>query len=194
MCACVRVSACARAWLCVCMRVPTRRVPLEIRVQGEKEPIYEFSLEDLGRSNEQPVLPFNAYGTLAWARNEFENNSASSQVRDTHTHTYRRARASAHTQDPGKIGRRIWEVKLCVCMCVCVCLCVCLQVFFLLKDSELTPVGANLLDGRFAVFGYVVQGQDALGFMKVCVTHIHTHVHTHTHTHTQHTHTHTHEF
>ncbi len=25
------------------------------------------------------------------------------------------------------------------------------QVFFLLKDSELTPVGANLLDGRFSV-------------------------------------------
>jgi hypothetical protein len=59
------------------------RIPLEIRVQGEKEPIYEFSLEDLGRVNEQPVLPFNAYGTLAWARNEFDNNSASSQVRET---------------------------------------------------------------------------------------------------------------
>lgn len=96
-----------------------RRLPLEIRVQGESQPIYEFSLEDLGRVNEQPVLPFNAYGTLAWARNEFENNSASSQV------------------------------------------------FFLLKDSELTPVGANLLDGRFSVFGYVVSGQDALGSMKV---------------------------
>jgi len=96
-----------------------RRVPLEIRVTGDKEPIYDFSLEDLGRVNEQPVLPFNAYGTLAWARNEFENNSASSQV------------------------------------------------FFLLKESELTPSGANLLDGRFAVFGYVVNGQDSLGVMKV---------------------------
>ena len=49
-------------------------------MQGDKEPIYDFTLEDLGRVNEQPVLPFNAYGTLAWARNEFENNSASSQV------------------------------------------------------------------------------------------------------------------
>jgi hypothetical protein len=58
----------------------TCRVPLEIRVQGEKEPIYELTLEDLGRVNEQPVLPFNAYGTLAWARGEFDNNSASSQV------------------------------------------------------------------------------------------------------------------
>lgn len=43
------------------------------------------------------------------------------------------------------------------------------QVFFLLKESELTPSGANLLDGRYAVFGYAVAGQDSLGLMKVCV-------------------------
>jgi hypothetical protein len=41
------------------------------------------------------------------------------------------------------------------------------QVFFLLKESELTPSGANLLDGRYAVFGYAVSGQDYLGLMKV---------------------------
>lgn len=44
----------------------------------------------------------------------------------------------------------------------------CTQVFFLLKESELTPTGANLLDGRFAVFGYVTQNQDAVGNMQVC--------------------------
>lgn len=67
--------------MCVCVRaVPPRSVPFEVRVQGEKEPIYDFTLEDLGRFNEQPVLPFNAYGTLAWARAEFDNNSASSQA------------------------------------------------------------------------------------------------------------------
>ena len=60
---------------------PRRRVPIEIHVQGDKAPTYDYNLEDLGRANEQPVLPFNAYGTLAWARNEFDNNSASSQVR-----------------------------------------------------------------------------------------------------------------
>ncbi|WIA12017.1 hypothetical protein OEZ85_012098 [Tetradesmus obliquus] len=96
-----------------------RRVPMEIKVVGDKEPVYEINLEDLGRFNEQPVLPFNAYGTLAWARAEFDNNSASSQI------------------------------------------------FFLLKESELTPSGANLLDGRYAVFGYAVNGQDNLGLMKV---------------------------
>ena len=97
------------------------RVPMEIRVAGDKDPVpvYEINLEDLGRFNEQPILPFNAYGTLAWARGEFDNNSASSQV------------------------------------------------FFLLKESELTPSGANLLDGRYAVFGYAVEGQDALGLMRV---------------------------
>ena len=47
---------------------------------GQKDPIYEDTLEDLGRFNEQPVLPFNAYGTRAVARNEFDNNSGSSQV------------------------------------------------------------------------------------------------------------------
>jgi hypothetical protein len=56
------------------------RVPFEVRVPNDKAPIYDFNLEDLGRVNETPVLPFNAYGTLAWARNEFDNNSASSQV------------------------------------------------------------------------------------------------------------------
>lgn len=96
-----------------------RTVPMEIRVAGDPSPVYDLNLEDLGRFNETPVLPFNAYGTLAWARSEFDNNSASSQV------------------------------------------------FFLLKESELTPSGANLLDGRYAVFGYVTQGQDALGLMKV---------------------------
>lgn len=85
------------------------RIPLEIKTAKDKEPVYEFSLEDLGRPNDQPILPFNAFGTLAWARSEFENNSASSQV------------------------------------------------FWLLKESELTPSGANLLDGRYAVFGYVVE-------------------------------------
>ena len=96
-----------------------RRIPFEVMVQGDKEPVYEETLEDNGRFNEQPVLPFNAFGTLALARSEFEPNSASSQV------------------------------------------------FFLLKESELTPTGSNLLDGRYAVLGYVTQGADLLKEMEV---------------------------
>lgn len=56
-----------------------RKIPLEIRVDKDKEPVYEFTLEDLGRYNDQPALSFNAYGTMAMARSEFDDNSGSSQ-------------------------------------------------------------------------------------------------------------------
>lgn len=88
-------------------------------VKGDKVPVYEETLEENGRFRESPVLPFNAFGTLAIAREEFDSNSGSSQV------------------------------------------------FWLLKESELTPTGANLLDGRYAVFGYVVDGAPLLKEMQV---------------------------
>ena len=56
-----------------------RTIPLEIMVKGDKAPVYGETLEDLGRYQEQPALPFNAFGTIAMARSEFEPNSASSQ-------------------------------------------------------------------------------------------------------------------
>mmetsp|Transcript_35781 Transcript_35781/g.78111 ORF Transcript_35781/g.78111 Transcript_35781/m.78111 type:complete len:447 (-) Transcript_35781:198-1538(-) len=96
-----------------------RTIPLEVKIPKDKIPVYEETLEDIGRFNETPALPFNAYGTLAMARTEFETNSASSQI------------------------------------------------FWLLKESELTPSGANLLDGRYSVFGYVTENVDALGEMHV---------------------------
>lgn len=40
------------------------------------------------------------------------------------------------------------------------------QFFFFLFEPELTPAGANLLDGRYSVFGYVVEGKDVLGKLK----------------------------
>jgi peptidylprolyl isomerase len=40
------------------------------------------------------------------------------------------------------------------------------QFFFLLFEPELTPAGLNLLDGRYAVFGYVVEGEEVLGELK----------------------------
>ena len=96
-----------------------RRIPFEVMVEKQNMPVYEETLEELGRFNEQPVLPFNAFGTMAWARSEFEPNSASSQF------------------------------------------------FFLLRDSELTPSGSNLLDGQYAVFGYVTEGKDYLESLQV---------------------------
>ncbi|XP_068637927.1 peptidyl-prolyl cis-trans isomerase, chloroplastic-like isoform X2 [Aristolochia californica] len=72
-----------------------RTIPLEIMVDGDKTPVYGETLE------------------------EFENNSASSQV------------------------------------------------FWLLKESELTPSNANILDGRYTVFGYVTENEDYLADLKV---------------------------
>ncbi|KAJ9564161.1 hypothetical protein OSB04_000127 [Centaurea solstitialis] len=97
----------------------TRTIPLEIMVEGEKAPVYGVTLEDIGLYKAQTKLPFNAFGTMAMAREEFENNSASSQI------------------------------------------------FWLLKESELTPSNANILDGRYSVFGYVTQNEDFLADLKV---------------------------
>ncbi|MGB3510513.1 MAG: peptidylprolyl isomerase [Microcoleaceae cyanobacterium] len=91
-----------------------RNIPLEILVKGDKEPIYGFTLEEIGRFREQPVLPFSAYGTMGMARPEVENDGGSSQF------------------------------------------------FFFLFQPELTPAGLNLLDGRYTVFGYLVDGKDVL--------------------------------
>ncbi|XP_042500851.1 peptidyl-prolyl cis-trans isomerase CYP38, chloroplastic-like isoform X2 [Macadamia integrifolia] len=96
-----------------------RTIPLEIMVDGDKTPVYGETLEELGRYKAQTKLPFNAFGTMAMARDEFEDNSASSQV------------------------------------------------FWLLKESELTPSNANILDGRYAVFGYVTDNEDYLADLKV---------------------------
>ena len=39
------------------------------------------------------------------------------------------------------------------------------QFFFFLFEPELTPAGLNLLDGRYSVFGYTVDGKEALDKM-----------------------------
>lgn len=91
-----------------------RAVPLEIMVQGDKQPTYGVTLEEAGRYLDQPVLPFSAYGTLGMARPGEDNNGGSSQF------------------------------------------------FFFLFEPELTPAGLNLLDGRYAVFGYVTENKDVL--------------------------------
>ncbi|WP_071190944.1 peptidylprolyl isomerase [Trichormus sp. NMC-1] len=57
-----------------------RAVPLEILVEGEKEPTYGITLEDAGRYLDMPVLPFSSFGALAMARPEGDVNGASSQV------------------------------------------------------------------------------------------------------------------
>ncbi len=40
------------------------------------------------------------------------------------------------------------------------------KIFFFLFEPELTPAGRNLLDGRYAVFGYLVEGKEILDKLK----------------------------
>ena len=91
-----------------------RRVPLEIRVPGREQPYYNQTFEELGLFKAQPMLPFNAKGTLGWAHSDEAPDDGSSQF------------------------------------------------FLFLFEPELTPAGLNLIDGRYAAFGYVVDGFDVL--------------------------------
>ena len=91
-----------------------RHVPLEIRIVGDAEPLYNETFEDVGRYKAEPVLPFATYGTLGWAHSDDHLDDGSSQF------------------------------------------------FFFLYEPELTPAGLNLVDGRNAAFGYVVDGFDVL--------------------------------
>ncbi|MFN9546915.1 MAG: peptidylprolyl isomerase [Cyanobacteriota bacterium] len=91
-----------------------RRVPLEIRVPSEAVPYYNQTFEDLGLFKAEPVLPFNAKGTLGWAHSDEALDDGSSQF------------------------------------------------FLFLSEPELTPAGLNLIDGRYAAFGYVVEGLEVL--------------------------------
>ena len=56
-----------------------RNVPLEIRVPGSKEIIYNNTFEELGLYTETPVLPFATMGTLGWAHSEKSLADGSSQ-------------------------------------------------------------------------------------------------------------------
>jgi peptidylprolyl isomerase len=91
-----------------------RHVPLEIRIPGNTEPVYNTTFEDLGLFKTTPVLPFATLGTMGWAHSDEALDDGSSQF------------------------------------------------FFFLYEAELTPAGLNLVDGRYAAFGYVVDGFDVL--------------------------------
>lgn len=95
-----------------------RSIPLEVMVKGNSEPVYGATLEELGLSLSEPVLPFSAYGTVAMGHPAGDPNGGSSQF------------------------------------------------FFHLFEPDLTPAGLNLLDGRYAVFGYVISGQDVLAQLQ----------------------------
>ena len=96
-----------------------RIIPLELSFKGDKDLVFGSTSEDEGRGAAAAVLPFQSYGTLGMARDEFEANSASSQF------------------------------------------------FWLLFESDLTPAGKNMLDGRYTCFGYTTEGADLLKSVQV---------------------------
>lgn len=91
-----------------------RAIPLEVLTPEDEIPLYEATLEEMGRYLDTPTLPFNAYGAIALARPANDPNGGSSQF------------------------------------------------FFFKFDTELTPPGYNLMDGRYSVFGYAVEGKETL--------------------------------
>ncbi|ABX07956.1 peptidylprolyl isomerase [Prochlorococcus marinus] len=96
-----------------------RNVPLEIRVDGQSETIYNETFEELGLYTSTPTLPFATLGTLGWAHSEQALDDGSSQF------------------------------------------------FFFLYEAELNPAGRNLIDGRNAAFGYVIEGNEILNELGV---------------------------
>lgn len=95
-----------------------RKIPLELSILGDKELLYSATTEDDQRGYAATVLPFQAYGALGQAREEFEVDSASSQF------------------------------------------------FWLLFESDLTPAGKNLMDGRYTTFGYTIMNEELLKDVK----------------------------
>jgi peptidylprolyl isomerase len=57
-----------------------RRIPLEVGLKGSKEALYSETVDEAGKVGIPLRMPFSADGTLAMARAEFDNDSASSQV------------------------------------------------------------------------------------------------------------------
>ena len=57
-----------------------RKIPLEISLKGDKDLLYSITSEEEGRGVAAAVLQFQAYGALGMAREEFEADSASTQV------------------------------------------------------------------------------------------------------------------
>ena len=96
-----------------------RNVPLEIRVPGEQEIMYNETFEEAGLYTSTPVLPFATLGTLGWAHSDQSLDDGSSQF------------------------------------------------FFFLYEAELNPAGRNLIDGRNAAFGYVIEGSEILNKLGV---------------------------
>jgi peptidylprolyl isomerase len=125
-----------------------RLIPLEIYPKGDKGPFYETTIEDEGRGGEATVLPFSSYGamvsTYTYISCTFETpRSFLFLTLKLCIHSLKGWAREEYDPNSGSS-----------------------QFFWLLFDSDLTPAGKNVLDGRYPVFGYVVEGADFLRDVK----------------------------
>ncbi|CAJ1446274.1 unnamed protein product [Effrenium voratum] len=97
---------------------PVRTIPLEVGLRGRSETLYGETIDEARLVGKEVKIPFQADGTVALARREFDNDSASSQI------------------------------------------------FMFLFESDMTPAGKNLFDGRYGSFGYVTDGVNFLRKIK----------------------------
>jgi len=155
-------------------RRETKTIPLEVFAIEDKEPTYgvrllcrgvpaagpravqhlmheawrvwQITLEDDGRPLSQPKLPFSVYGTVLPALPQPTPPARRARRAGSVLRGLRAARvmqlAMARSEDNANDASS--------------------QFFFLLFDPELTTAGRNLMDGRFATFGYVTSGNRLL--------------------------------
>ncbi|KAM0906161.1 hypothetical protein ACQ4PT_017089 [Festuca glaucescens] len=116
----------------------SRTIPLEIMVDGEKAPIYGETLEELGLYKAQTKLPLMHLERWQWLERAHAFPNCSGWICIKKNFSMEFDDNSASS-----------------------------QIFWLLKESELTPSNSNILDGRYAVFGYVTENEDYLADLKV---------------------------
>ena len=108
--------------------------------------MWQITLEDDGRPLSQPMLPFSVYGTVLPALPQPAPPARRARRAGSVRRGLRAARvlqlAMARSEDNANDASS--------------------QFFFLLFDPELTTAGRNLMDGRFATFGYVTSGNRLL--------------------------------
>ena len=128
-----------------------RTIPLEIFVKQDAEPMYGTTTEDDGRGYSATRLPFQAYGTLGAHCHD--------RVIDVYIHGPGRVWIVA-LERVIEVTDRIalsYHTKTGMAREEYVADSASSQVFWLLFESDLTPAGKNLLDGRYACFGYTIE-------------------------------------
>lgn len=160
----------------------TRNVPLEVFPVGAKAPVYGATFDEEGYGGAAATIPFQVRaGGQGWGQGEDgaggrEQASAESgraggrrerrrrtrpAPRAARACTLTRRASAARARTPqayGALGMAREEYSADSASS---------QWFWLLFDSDLTPAGKNLLDGRYACFGYTIDGQDQLRAVKV---------------------------